>query len=126
MNKATAALKAFLDKMPGAAADPYVPPRATEPLVLMYKLYGKMFAILAVRGDAYVVVKCDPALADLLRQQYQGVGHRSHLDKRFWISLELDSDVPAKEVKKLVSGSYDLIRASLTKKQQAEVAAKQP
>jgi predicted DNA-binding protein (MmcQ/YjbR family) len=124
MDKATAALKSFLDKMPGAAADPYVPPRATEPLVLMYKLYGKMFAILAVRGDAYVVVKCDPGLADMLRQQYEGVGHRSHLDKRHWISLELDSDVPAKEIKKLVSGSYDLIRSGLTKTQQAELATK--
>ena len=119
MDKQTAALKAFLDTMPGAAADPYTPPRATEPLVLMYKLFGKMFAVLAVRGEAYIVVKCDPELADLLRQQYKGVGHRSHLDKRFWISVELDSDVPAKEVKRLVSGSYDLIRASLTKKQQA-------
>lgn len=124
MDKKTAALKAMLDAMPGAKSDPYTPPRATEPLVLMYKLFGKMFAILAVRGEAYVVVKCDPDLADFLRQQYVGVGHRSHLDKRFWISIELDADVPAKEVKRLVLGSYDLIRASLTKKQQAELGQK--
>ena len=123
MDKKTAALKAFLDALPGAKADPYTPSRATEPLVLMYKLFGKMFAVLAVRGEAYVVVKCDPDLADLLRQQYTGVGHRSHLDKRFWISIDLDSDVPAKEINRLATGSYDLIRASLTKKQLAELAA---
>lgn len=124
MDKRTAALKAVLDAMPGAAADPYTPPRATAPLVLMYKLFGKMFAVLAVRGDAYVVVKCDPDLADLLRQQYKGVGDRSHLDKRFWISVELNADVPVKEISRLVTGSYELIRAGLTKKQQAELAAK--
>lgn len=123
MDKKTTALKAMLDAMPGATADAYTPPRATAPLVLMYKLYGKMFAILAVRGEAYVVVKCDPDLADLLRQQYKGVGHRSHLDKRFWISIELNADVPVKEITRLVSGSYDLIRAGLTKKQQAAIAA---
>jgi predicted DNA-binding protein (MmcQ/YjbR family) len=123
LDKKTAALKAFLDSIPGAKADPYAPPRATAPLVLMYKLFGKMFAILAVRGEAYVVVKCDPDLADLLRQQFLGIGHRSHLDKRFWISIELDSDVPIKEVKRLVSGSYDLTRASLTKKQQAAISS---
>jgi predicted DNA-binding protein (MmcQ/YjbR family) len=125
MDKKTAALKAFLDAMPGAAADPYTPPRATEPLVLMYKLFGKMFAILAVRGEAYVVVKCNSGLADILRQQYKGVGHRSHLDKRFWISAELNADVPAKEVKRLVSSSYELIRSGLTRKQQAELDAEQ-
>lgn len=123
MDKRTAALKAFLDSMPGAAADPYTPPRATAPLVLMYKLCGKMFAILAVRGEAYVVVKCDPDLADFLRQQYKAVGHRSHLDKRFWISIELDADVPVKEVKRLVEASYALIRSSLTKKQKATPGA---
>jgi predicted DNA-binding protein (MmcQ/YjbR family) len=126
MDKRTAALKAFLDAMPGAAADPYTPPRATAPLVLMYKLFGKMFAILAVRGEAYVVVKCDPDLADMLRQQYKGAGHRSHLDKRFWISLELDSDVPTKEINRLAAGSYELIKAGLTKKQKAELETNPP
>jgi predicted DNA-binding protein (MmcQ/YjbR family) len=123
VDRRVAALKVFLDKMPGAIPDPYTPPRASEPLVLMYKLYGKMFAILAVRDAPYVVVKCDPHLAETLRDQYQGVGHRSHLDKRFWISIELDADVPAKEVQRLVEASYDLIRSSLTRKQQAELAA---
>jgi predicted DNA-binding protein (MmcQ/YjbR family) len=123
VDKKTAALKAMLDAMPGATADGYTPPRAAEPLVLMYKIAGKMFAILAVRGAPNVIVKCDPDLAHLLREQYQGVGHRSHLDKRFWISVDLDADVPAKEIKRLVEGSYALIRASLTKKQQAELAA---
>jgi predicted DNA-binding protein (MmcQ/YjbR family) len=124
LDKRTAALKGLLDAMPGGAADPYTPPRATEPLVLMYKLYGKIFAILSVRGDPYVVVKCDPHAAEILRGQYRGIGHRSHLDKRSWISVELGSDVPVKEITKLVQGSYDLIRSGLTKKQQAELAAK--
>ncbi len=59
----------------------------------------------------------------MLRGQYEGVGHRSHLDRRFWISVDLNADVPAAEIKRLAASSYALVRASLTKKQQAELDA---
>jgi predicted DNA-binding protein (MmcQ/YjbR family) len=118
-----AALKAALDAMPGATAEPVIPPRAVAPLALMYKVKGKLFAILSVRGDEFVIVKCEPDQAELLRERYQGVGHRSHLDRRFWIAVDLDADVPAGEVRRLVAQSYDLICAKLTRKQKAELAA---
>jgi len=121
----TAALKAVLDAMPGAVAEPMAANRSKsgEPLVLLYKLMGKMFAILAVRKDENVILKCDPHLAEVLRGQYAGVGHRSHLDRRFWIAVDLDSDVPADEVERLCAASYDLVRDGLTKTQKAELAA---
>lgn len=120
----TKALKKLLDAMPGAVADPYVPPRATQPLILMYKVMGKVFAILSVRREEYVIVKCEPPLADMLRQQYTGVGHRSHLDKRFWISINLDADVPLNETKSLIKRSYALVGDGLTRKQKTELAAR--
>ena len=120
----TKALKKLLDTMPGAVADPYIPPRAKEPLILMYKVMGKMFAILSVRGEEYVIVKCEPVLAEMLREQYAGIGHRSHLDKRFWISIGLDADVPIKETKSLVKSSYALVCESLTRAQKAQLAAR--
>jgi predicted DNA-binding protein (MmcQ/YjbR family) len=100
--------------------------RGSVPLVLIYKVMGKMFAILSVRGDESVILKCDPHLADTLKAQYAGVGHRSHLDPRFWISVSLGADVPAKEVERLVAHSYDLVCAGLTRKQKAELAAAKP
>jgi predicted DNA-binding protein (MmcQ/YjbR family) len=123
MAKATEALQAVLDAMPCAYAEPVPVPRGRPTPALMYKLMGKMFAILSIRGEAFVIVKCDPGLADILRQTYGGVGHRSHLDRRFWISIDLDADVPPDEIRKLIAGSYDLIHASLTRKQKAELAA---
>jgi predicted DNA-binding protein (MmcQ/YjbR family) len=119
----TQELRAFLETFHGATPEPVPVPRGGATPAIMYKLMGKMFAILSVRGDAFVIVKCDPALADMLRQTYAGVGARSHLDKRFWISLDLDTDVPMDEVRKLIQGSYALIHASLTAKQRAELAA---
>ena len=116
------ALIAWLDAKPGATADYYTPPRAELPLAAMYKIQGKIFAILALRGEAYVIVKCDPFEAEMLRETYTGIGHRSHLDARFWISIDLASDVPDDEIVRLVDQSYDRIRAGLTRKQQAALA----
>jgi predicted DNA-binding protein (MmcQ/YjbR family) len=121
----TAALKGVLDAMPGAVAEPMAANRSKsgEPLVLLYKIMGKMFAILAVRKDENVILKCDPHLAEVLREQYAGVGHRSHLDRRFWIAVDLASDVPPEEIERLAAASYELVREGLTKKQKAELVA---
>jgi predicted DNA-binding protein (MmcQ/YjbR family) len=82
-----------------------------------------MFAILAVRGTENVILKCDPHLAEILREQYAGVGHRSHLDRRFWISVDLDADVPPEEIERMAEASYALVCDGLSKKQKAELAA---
>ena len=118
----TAALKATLDNKPGAVAEPVSAARSVSPIALMYKVMGKMFAILSVRREAYVILKCDPHLAEILRGQYAGIGHRSHLDRRFWISVTLDADVPAGEIERLVDHSYEQVCAKLTRKQRAELA----
>lgn len=76
-----------------------------------------MFAILSVRGLADVILKCEAILASVLRKDYTGVGHRSHLDRRFWFSVRLDADMPIKEIRSLVSLLYDLVCTKLTAKQ---------
>ena len=118
----TAALKTVLAAMPGAVGEPMTASRGREPLVILFKVMGKMFAILSVRGTENVILKCDPHLAEVLRETYAGVGHRSHLDRRFWISVDLDADVPASEVERLAAASYALVCAGLTKAQKTELA----
>jgi predicted DNA-binding protein (MmcQ/YjbR family) len=123
-SRRTAALMAWIESKPGAEANPMSAPRASSPNVLIYKVMGKMFAILSIRGIENVILKCDPNLAQALREQYAGVGHRSHLDRRFWISVNLDADVPPDEVERLVGHSYELVCSGLTRKQKAELAAR--
>ena len=122
LGQKTAALKASLEAKPGATATPMAASWGGAPLVLIFKVMGKMFAILSVRGAENVILKCDPHLAEVLREQYAGVGHRSHLDRRFWISVDLDADVPAEEIERLAAHSYDLVCAGLTRKQKAALA----
>ncbi len=111
-------LAALVEAKPGATGGSL----PSAPGVVLYKVMGKMFAILSTRKSEYVILKCDPHLAEMLREQYAGVGHRSHLDRRFWISVDIGSDVPLGEIGRLVDQSYDLVCAGLTKKQRTELA----
>jgi predicted DNA-binding protein (MmcQ/YjbR family) len=117
----TAAARAAIEALPGAGGSRL----PSAPAVTLYKVMGKMFAILEDGRTKGVILKCDPHLAEVLREQYAGVGHRSHLDRRFWIFVDLGpgGDVPADETERLIGQSYDLVRAKLTKAQKAELAA---
>ena len=119
LSSSVLALQAALLAKPGAVGDPL----ASAAGVTLYKVMGKMFAILTVGRVKGVILKCDSHLAEVLREQYRGVGHRSHLDRRFWISVNFDEDVPVEEIERLAGHSYDLVCAKLTRKQKAELAA---
>ena len=122
LSKRRAGVKAWIEAKPGAEGTAFAPRKGAPPLAVIYKVMGKTFAILSLRGIEDVIVKCDPLLASALRNDYTGIGHRSHLDPRYWISVRLDADVPTKELEDLVSLSYDLVCAGLAKKQRAELA----
>jgi predicted DNA-binding protein (MmcQ/YjbR family) len=118
----TAALKAVLDAMPGATMGPVPGPGGRKSGGLLYKVMGKVFAILSTREPAAVGLKCDPLLGDILREQHEGVGLYRHW-LRNWISITLDADVDFDAIERLAKGSYDLVCAELTRKQKADLAA---
>ena len=119
-------LKAHLDAFAGASATPVPVPGNRPTPALMYKVMGKLFAILSVRGEPFVIIKCDQHLAEILREQYASVGHRSHLDRRFWIAVTLGGDMADDEVACLAAQSYALVRDGLTRKQKAQLEAMGP
>jgi len=120
VSRLTEALRKFIESLPAAQSTHLSMGRSAAPVAVLHKLKGKIFAIQSLRQE-YVIVKCDPMLIQALKQQYKGIGHKSHLDKRYWIAVSLDADVPMKEVRRLVDHSYGLVLASLTLKQQAEL-----
>ena len=114
----TAALQALIEAMPGAVAERV----RSRPRIRLYKVMGKVFAILSVRGAEAVGLKCDAHLAEILREQYAGVGPYRHY-LRNWISVKLGADVPMGEVERLTAASYELVCAGLSRKQKADLAA---
>lgn len=81
------------------------------PDVLVFKVGGKIFAIL---GESSVSLKCDPGLAVALRQEYAAVTAGYHLNKRHWNTVDLDGSVPDEALADWIEDSYDLAIAGLS------------
>ena len=84
------------------------------PTTAVFKVGGKMFAIVSVDSrPGSVSLKCDPGYAQALREQYPAVKAGYHLDKRHWNTVDLDGSVPADTLAEWIQDSYDLVSASL-------------
>ncbi|WP_045464780.1 MmcQ/YjbR family DNA-binding protein [Vibrio hyugaensis] len=88
------------------------------PEVLVFKIKGKVFAILAERdGRAYVSLKVKPEDGEVLTSQFTDITPGYHLNKRHWITVYFDGDVEDGLVQDLCERSYELVVAKLTKAQ---------
>src|SRR3954467_4893758 len=84
------------------------------PLTSVFKVEGKMFALSALGAESLrVSLKCEPALAEALREQHAAVTAGYHLNKRHWNTVELDGSLPDATVRDMVEDSYDLVVAGL-------------
>ena len=70
----------------------------------------KMFAIIQEgKLPLQVSLKCDPQLAELLREKYETVLPGYHLNKKHWNTLILSGQLPWEEVQALILHSYNLV-----------------
>ncbi len=97
---------------PGAVEE-----RLFGPDTLVYKVMGKMFALVGwTESPLRVNLKCDPDEALLLRQLYPGaVIPGYHMNKRHWNTVILDGRVPDQEVEAMIDDSYALVVRGLRK-----------
>ena len=80
----------------------------------MFKVAGKMFAISTLAASPLrVSVKCDPLLAEQLRDAHAAVIPGWHLNKRHWNTLILDGSLPVQMIKDMIEDSYDLVVSNL-------------
>jgi predicted DNA-binding protein (MmcQ/YjbR family) len=76
---------------------------------LVFKVNGKIFALVNLDGDLTINLKCDPAFAIELRERYPAVQPGYHMNKKHWNTVSLDGSIPDKEVCSWIDHSYDLI-----------------
>lgn len=95
---------------------------------LVFKVGGKMFALSSLseweKGSPSMNLKCDPERALELRAEYDGINPGFHMSKVHWNTIAVNSDVPVKLLRELITHSYELVLGSLTKKLQAEILQK--
>jgi len=81
--------------------------------VAVYKVGDKMFALIGEKKQPInLSLKCDPLLAETLREKYVSVMPGYHLNKKHWNTLVLSGELPWDEVQVLIRHSYDLVAAS--------------
>ncbi len=87
-----------------------------DEVTLVYKLMGKMFALLPTDHELCITLKCEPELSVALREQYHAISGAWHMNKTHWNTIIIDGSVPDKLVYELIDCSYELVVASLPRK----------
>ena len=79
--------------------------------VAVYKAKnGKMFALIQEGSDpVQLSLKCDPQLAQLLRDKYESVQPGYHLSKKHWNTIVLSGQLSDGGVKDLIRHSFELV-----------------
>lgn len=83
---------------------------------LVFKVFGKMFALMDVEIFESINLKCDPEWAIELRERFHAVHPGFHMNKKHWNTVSLFEDVNDKLLLELVDQSYHLVYTSLPKK----------
>jgi predicted DNA-binding protein (MmcQ/YjbR family) len=90
--------------------------------VLVFKVAGKMFALASLdEFPATANLKCDPDLALELRDRYENVRPGYHMNKKHWNTVVIDSDIPERELQKMIDHSYELVAKSLPRSVRAKL-----
>ena len=89
--------------------------------LLIFRVYGKWFAVLPLdEPELKISVKCDPAKAIELREQYACVEAAWHFNKKYWNTIVLNRDMKDELVKEWIRHSVEEVVKKLPKKIQAE------
>jgi predicted DNA-binding protein (MmcQ/YjbR family) len=84
------------------------------PDTLVYKVVGKIFAIMAWQDDPLrISLKCDPEEAIQLRRKYPAVLPGYHLSQTHWNTIVLNGSIPDEEIIHMVEESYRLVVATM-------------
>jgi|SRR5579875_1566458 len=83
----------------------------------VFKVAGKMFALSQLGAEELrVSLKCEPTLAEQLRQAHAAVIPGYHLNKRHWNTVIVDGSLPPQMITDMIEDSYDLVVGDLPKR----------
>jgi predicted DNA-binding protein (MmcQ/YjbR family) len=109
-------LESYLQGKKGVTAE-----RPFGPEVCVYKVLGKMFALVPDDPPLNVSLKCDPDEALFLRDMYTAVQPGYHLNKQHWNTVTIDGSIPDAEIQRMMDTSYDLVVKGLRKAEREQL-----
>jgi predicted DNA-binding protein (MmcQ/YjbR family) len=76
---------------------------------LVFKVAGKIFALVSLEGELTINLKCDPCFALELRERYPAVTPGYHMNKKHWNTVAVDGSISDKEIFSWIDHSYELV-----------------
>lgn len=76
---------------------------------LVFKVYGKMFALSGIDNFSTINLKCDPQRALELRERYPEVIPGYHMNKKHWNTVTINQSVHDREIFQWIDDSYELV-----------------
>ena len=100
-------------------------PLATEDFpfdetTLVFRVVGKIFAMLDLERPDVVSLKCNPDYALQLREEHPEISWAWHMNKKYWNQVNLSGHLEDEFVQGLVRHSYAEVVKKLTRKERAE------
>lgn len=100
-------------------------PLATEDFpfdetTLVFRVLGKIFAMLDLERPDVVSIKCNPDYALQLREEHPEISGAWHMNKKYWNQVNLSGHLEDEFVQGLVRHSYAEVVKKLTRKERAE------
>lgn len=100
-------------------------PQATEDFpfdetTLVFRIGGKIFAMMDLENTEWFVLKCQPEYAIELRERYPEIAPAWHMNKKYWNQLNLFGDLPDTLIQSLICHSYNEVVKKMPKKLKSE------
>ncbi|WP_320827260.1 MmcQ/YjbR family DNA-binding protein [Reinekea sp.] len=94
------------------------------PDALVYKVGGKIFALVRLAAPLSINLKCDPQEAMILRASFDAVIPGYHMNKKHWNTIDLSAELASGLVEGWLDDSYALVLKGLPKALQARLTEK--
>ena len=83
---------------------------------LVFKVCGKIFALLSLDGVGGLNLKCEPVKALELRERYDFIIPGYHMNKKYWNTVTVTGEITEKQLKDWIKHSYNEVMRGISKK----------
>lgn len=83
---------------------------------LAFRIYGKIFAMIDLDDTKWFVLKCQPELAQRLREKHAEIAPAWHMNKRHWNQIDIYGHLSDSMLQALIRHSYSQVVKKLTRK----------
>ncbi len=80
--------------------------------ILVFYVHQHMFCYFNIDDFTSITIKCEPQRIAQLKDRHTAVTEPYNGNKKHWISITLNADLPDAEILALVSNSYYLVKES--------------